>query len=444
MIKLIKATFFNTLLFQVVGVIVVVFIISYFFSFILIVPQILFYLLLVALIADFILLFNTKNGFLGRRFTPDKLSNGDENDIRIFLHNKYNFNVNLRVIDEMPFQFQLRDKHFLLSMKTQEKNNIDYKVRPVKRGEYSFGVVNVLVSSPLGLVARKYKFSQNKVVPVYPSFIQMRKYELKAISNNLTELGIKKIRRIGHNLEFEQIKEYVSGDDFRTINWKATARKRELMVNNYQDEKSQQVYSVIDKSRMMQMPFNGMSLLDYAINASLVISNIAMKKDDKAGLITFQHKIGTMLPASKRARQMQLILETLYNQKTAYKESDFSKLYSLIRNKITQRSLLLIYTNFESISGMERQLPYLKKLAKFHLVVIVFFENTEIKSLLEKPAKNLKPIYKKAIAEKLSYDKALIVKQLNTQGLHTVLTKPENLSIDTINKYLELKSRGLI
>ena len=139
----------------------------------------------------------------------------------------------------------------------------------------------------------------------------MRKYELMAISNRLVELGIKKIRKIGHNLEMESIKEYVVGDDYRTINWKATARKGELMVNNYQDEKSQQVYSLVDKSRVMQMPFEGMSLLDYAINASLVISNIAVKKEDKAGLITFQHKIGTLLPASSRNNQVQLIMQAL-------------------------------------------------------------------------------------------------------------------------------------
>ena len=166
---------------------------------------------------------------------------------------------------------------------------ISYFLRPVKRGEYSFGAVNVFASSPIGLVSRRYQFSQNKMVPVYPSYIQMRKYELLAISNRLTDTGIKKIRRVGQHTEFERIREYVPGDDYRTINWKASARKSHLMVNNYQDERSQQVYALIDKGRAMQMPFNGMSLLDYAINASLVISNIAIKKSDKAVLITFQH-----------------------------------------------------------------------------------------------------------------------------------------------------------
>jgi uncharacterized protein (DUF58 family) len=282
------------------------------------------------------------------------------------------------------------------------------------------------------------------MVPVYPSYVQMRKYELMAISNKLTETGIKKIRRIGHNLEFELIKEYVPGDDYRTINWKATARRQHLMVNHYQDERSQQVYCLIDKGRVMQMPFNGMSLLDYAINASLVISNIAIKKSDKAGLITFQDKIGTTLPASKRNKQMMQIMEVLYNQKTAYRESDFSVLYSHVRRKITQRSLLLLFTNFESIYGLHRQLAYIKSLSRQHLVVVIFFENTEVTKLIDQQATDLREVYYKAVAEKFNFEKRLIVKELNKNGVQALLTSPEKLTVNTINKYLELKARGMI
>jgi uncharacterized protein (DUF58 family) len=221
----------------------------------------------------------------------------------------------------------------------------------------------------------------------------MRQYELMAISNRLTELGIKKIRRIGHNREFEQVKEYVSGDDIRTINWKATARKSSLMVNHYQDEKSQAVYSVIDKGRVMKMPFKGMSLLDYAINASLVISNIAILKEDKAGLITFSNKVGTMLTASKVHSHMQAILETLYNQKTGFLESNFDSLYVQIKRQIKGRSLILLYSNFETFSSLERQLPYLRGIAYHHVLVVIFFENTELKELLE----NLPPVLKRYI-----------------------------------------------
>jgi len=217
----------------------------------------------------------------------------------------------------------------------------------------------------------------------------------------------------------------VNGDDFRKINWKATARKSDLMVNQYQDERSQQVYSVIDKGRLMQMPFEGMSLLDYAINSSLVISNIALKKGDKAGLVTFQHKVNSMLPAASRTMQLNLILEHLFKQKTAYKESDFSRLYIGLKRKITHRSLLLMYTNFESLSSLKRQLLYLRKINQQHLLVCILFENTEVSQLLNKAANGIEEVYVKGIAEQLFYEKKLIVKELS-------IIKKEELSVREI------------
>ena len=399
---------------------------------------------LLLVVTDIIALFRVKKGIVGNRFTPEKLSNGDDNEIRIYLESLYPFDIHLKVIDELPHQFQKRDLYFTLTLASRERKVIKYPVRPVKRGEYEFGKVNIYVSTPLGITQRRYHFSDERTVPVYPSYIQMRKYELLAISNNLIQAGIKKIRRIGHNIEFEQIREYVQGDDFRTVNWKATARRSQLMVNNYQDEKSQQVYSLIDKGRVMQMPFDGLSLLDYAINACLVISNIALKKDDRAGLITFQHKTGTVVPASKRNNQMFHIQEALYNQKTAWRESDFSRLYALVKTRIRQRSLLILYTNFESRASLHRQLPYFKQLARNHLLVTVFFENTELDELVNTPAHNLRTVYHKAIGEKFAYEKRMIVRELASHGIHSILTAPEHLTVNTINKYLELKARGLI
>jgi uncharacterized protein (DUF58 family) len=245
-------------------------------------------------------------------------------------------------------------------------------------------------------------------------------------------------------MEFEQIKEYVHGDDLRTINWKATARTGGFMINTFQDERSQQVYCLIDKGRAMRLPFEGMTLLDYAINASLVLCNIALKKEDKAGLFTFHQKISTMLPAAKQRKQMSRILETLYNQKTAFKESDFGRLFSAIKSRLNHRSLLLLFTNFETLSGMQRQLAYLRKMAQSHVLVVIFFENTELKELLDSPADSLRGIYHKTIAEKYMLEKKVIAKTLSNYGIYSILTTPENLTVDTINKYLEFKSRGTI
>lgn len=442
--KLLKTLYLSKRLFQAGGAVVFVFVLTFVFDTPVIVPKVLFMAWIALAITDLMLLYRYRAGIIGRRIAPERLSNGDDNDITIDLENNFPFAVNLRIVDEIPHQFQRRDLLFNIALKAREAKALVYTLRPVKRGEYSFGSVNVFAESPIAFFNRRFKFSGDALVPVYPSFMQMRKYELMAISNRLTEVGIKKIRRIGQNMEFELIKEYVSGDDFRTINWRATARKNSLMVNHYQDERSQQVYSLIDKGRVMEVPFNGLSLLDYAINASLVISNIAIKKSDKAGLITFQHKVSATVAASKQSRQLSMIMDVLYNQKTSYRETDFEALFMHVRRKLSQRSLLLLFTNFESLYSLQRQLPYLKRLSDHHLLVVIFFENTELNEVLTLPAENLKDVYHKAVAEKFSYDKKLIVRELARHGIQAVLTAPEQLTVNTINKYLELKARGLI
>lgn len=400
--------------------------------------------MMVFLFLDILILFTVPQGVIAHRATPEKLSNGDENEITISIKNNYTFSIYTQLIDEIPFQFQVRNFNIKNKLFAHQSTKLIYHLRPTERGEYFFGRLNIYVSSPLRLISRRFIYDENAMVPTYPSYIQLRKYDLMAFSNSLLQYGVKKIRRVGYSMEFEQIKEYVQGDDIRTLNWKATAKKNNLMVNQYQTERSQNIYMIIDKGRVMKMPFNGLTLLDYAINATLVLSNIILKKDDKAGMFTFSKKVENRVVAEKRQSQMQKILESLYNVSTNFHESDFSRLYIDVKKYISQRSLLMLYTNFETLDGLYRQLPYLKGIAKNHLLVVVFFQNTELNGLVNKKANNLQEIYDKSIAEKFIFEKKLIVNELKKYGIYSLLTKPEDLTVESINKYLEIKTRGLI
>jgi uncharacterized protein (DUF58 family) len=393
---------------------------------------------------DVVIVFAGKQKIEAKRIVPDKFSNGDTNQIKIYIKNNYAFVVYAEIIDEVPEQFQIRNFKIKATIYPKKDKFISYNLTPKERGEYHFGFLNIYASSAIKLVAKRFMFENEVMVPTYPSFKQLKKFELLNINKNAMDYGLKKVRRLGHTMEFEQIKDYVLGDDLRTINWKATAKKNQLMVNQFQDEKSQPVYSIIDKGRIMKMPFNGLSLLDYAINATLVISNIVLKKHDKAGMLSFSKKIENVVVAERRSGQMQLVLEALYNIKTDYFESDFGRLYANIKRHITHRSLLLMYTNFETLDGLNRQLPYLKAIAKSHLLVVVFFKNTEIDKLINNKADTVQQVYDKVIAEKFDFEKRLIVNELKKFGIYSILTTPENLTVDTINKYLEIKARGLL
>ena len=441
--RLFKNTYLTSRFFKIVGALVGLYILAYIFPGWFPIVKMFFFISLGLVLVDLILLYKQK-GIHASRILPKKLSNGDDNPIEITLNNNYNYNTELLLIDELPFQYQKRDFEIKTKLKSQEKKKVTYSLRPLERGEYYFGNLNIYVNSPINLVTRRFQYGKDAVVPNYPSFLQLRKFMLLAFSNKLFEYGLKKIRRIGHTMEFEQIKDYVMGDDIRNINWKATAKRNHLMVNQFQDERSQPIYSVIDKGRSMKMPFNGLSLLDYAINATLVISNIALKKQDKAGMFTFSRKVDNRVIAERRPSQMNSILETLYNVNTDYSETNFVRLYVDIKRNITQRSLLLLYTNFETLDALHRQLPYLQAIAKNHLLVVIFFKNTELHQLTKDKAESTYEIFQKTIAEKFIYEKKLIVNELHKYGIQTILTTPENLTVNTINKYLEIKARGLI
>ena len=401
-------------------------------------------IIVIAFIVDYLFLFTEKQGVLAQRILPEKLSNGDKNQIKIDVKNNFSFSIVVKIIDEIPFQFQKRD--FLLTQKIASKKNVllEYILEPKERGEYSFGNLNVFAQSPLGLVSKRFQFQKNALLPAYPSFIHLRKYELMALQNEFLLGGIKKIRKLGHTMEFEQIKEYVAGDDIRTINWKATSKRNQLMVNQFQDEKSQRIYMLIDKGRTMQMPFRGLSLLDYSINATMALSHIILKKFDRAGMMTFSKKTENKVMADNKSGQLKKISEALYNVQTNFYESDFSRLYQDVKYTIGQRSLILLFTNFETLDAVNRQMKYLRGIAKNHLLVVVFFKNSELQSLIDQNPENMQQVYDQIIAEKLEFEKKLIIQELRKYGIFTVYTLPENLNIEVINKYLEIKARGIL
>lgn len=442
--KFIKSIYLTKRFFIVVFSLALLFVASYFFHGLFGITKFLFYLFLGVAFIDILLLYRNKTGIQAERLLPEKLSNGDENEIEIRIANRFQFQVSIKIIDELPVQWQIRDFKIESVLSSGEEKKFTYQVRPTERGEYYFGNLNVFSTSILGFISRKQQFSAEAMVSNYPSFLQLKKYDFLAFTNRLKLFGLKKIRRIGHTMEFEQIKDYTPGDDVRNINWKATAKRNNLMVNQFQDEKSQPVYCIIDKGRVMKMPFEGLSLLDYAINATLVISNIVLKKHDKAGMLTFSRKVEDRVMAQRRSAQMHLILESLYNIQTDFSESDFSRLYVDLKRNIKQRSLLLLFTNFETMDALHRQMAYLQAINRSHLLVVIFFENTELKSFLNKKASTTHQVFEKTIAEKFIYEKKLIVNELHKYGIHCILTAPENLTVNTVNKYLEIKARGLL
>lgn len=430
--------------FWLAGLLICLFAISFPFGWLFPFAQAVLVFSLALVLSDILLLYLRRPALSCTRELSPVFSLGDPNPVALLLDNQSRLHLSLKLTDELPVQFQKRDFEIPVDLPAGESRRVEHALTPFSRGVYSFGNINVFVCTRLGLIERRLIFRQTQDVEVYPSIIQMKRYELRAMQQIAHETGIKKMRRIGHSYEFEQIKNYVPGDDYRSINWKASSRRGSLMVNQYEDERSQQVYCVVDKSRAMKMPFEGLSLMDYAINTTLAISNIILKKQDKAGLLSFSDVVGATIKAERNTGQLNRIMEALFREKERKGESNYELLYEAVRHLIGARSLLLLFTNFESSYALERALPTLRRLNRIHLVVVIFFENTEIRKLAQETVKTTVDIYRQTVARQFLNEKKEMVTRLRQYGIQAVLTKPQDLTLNTINKYLELKSRGLI
>ena len=401
--------------------------------------------LIVGVIVEGIILFWKREVVKFERILPAKLSNGDDNKIWFTVHNNSANDLNARLLEDFPEQLQLHDWQKRFSLQPHKTHRLNYIVHPTERGEYNWQNSQLfLETTRFKLLARRCVFPADENVSCYPSFEQFKELRISAMISRYNEANGTMIRKIGQSLEFEQIKGYVAGDDFRHINWKASAKQGQLMLNQYQEERSQDIYSVIDLGRNMQQPFNGQTLLDYSINAALALTKAILGVKDKAGLITFSAGEYTIQPPRSHTNQFRKINEHLYNIPSDFQETSMEKLYRLVRYRIRQRGLFVIFSNFDTIQSLRRNLPYLRAIAKYHLVLLVIFENGELEKFANETAVDVKEIYEKTMAKHLLFQKRLIAKEVGKFGILSLLTKPEKLNTDLINSYLNIKKRQML
>ena len=195
----------------------------------------------------------------------------------------------------------------------------------------------------------------------------------------------------------------------------------------------------IDKGRLMQQAFAGMTIMDYSINAALMLSYVAIRRDDRAGLATFAADFDTFVPASRQNGQMQRIMNSLYRQETTFEETDYAVLCSCLQQRVNRRSLMVLFTSFASLSQLRRQLPYLRQLNRRHRLLVVFFADTDLAQVIADPAESADDYARRLAAEQMEYEKQMIVSLLSQQGIYSLLSAPQSLTVDVINKYIDMK-----
>lgn len=405
----------------------------------------------IGLVYNVFRLYLYKGTLTATRKVDINMSNGMDNLVEISLANSFPYSVNIVVLDEAPDILQLRDNALTAMLEPGAQKTLSYNIHPVKRGLYTFHNTNVFVNVWPFFVSRRIVSSNEQHVRVYPAFKFLHNMEMLSFRNREMTLGAHTQSRIGQSKEFENIREYVLGDDYRMINWKASARRHLLMVNQYAQEKRQDIYAFVDKGRGMQHTFENLSLLDYSINSTLQLSFVCIQQQDNVGLLTFERNINTFFQAVGGMSQIHKFREALYAESTEFAQSDYSALFSFCQRNIKKRSLLIIYTQFDSVNSLNRQMPYIKELAKLHLVLIVFFIDSDIQQLcyqspsemstVDKPMTGTEVYATQMVAQRMSFEQHQIVRELKKHGIFSLLTSPESLTVNVINQYLALKER---
>ncbi len=378
------------------------------------------------------------------RINDSRLSIGAENPITLLVANRSRHRLHIKLRDEYPYQFNA-DAIFLEGqVAPYELYEARYHVRPVQRGDYTFGDTNIRYGSILGMLVRQARYPTEASVKVYPNVLDVRKYDLLARKGLLYELGLRPARIFGAGTEFERLREYNTDDEFRRINWKATARRGKPIAAEYETERSQYVVSVIDTGRLMRPPIGDLAKLDYVINAALLLSYVVTLKGDYTGLLTFADDVGTYVAPKRGKGQFYRLLEALYNVQFEPVEADYARALAYLDVKHKRRSLVVVFTDLVTLEAARPLIAHMARLARRHLPLCVVISDPNITRLAVQPAQDSDSVYQRAIAEMLVDERQVVLDTLNRSGVLTLDVPADKLSVALINKYLELKGRGAL
>jgi uncharacterized protein (DUF58 family) len=316
-----------------------------------------------------------------------------------------------------------------------------YHLSPRRRGDYPFGAIVVRVSSPLELLLWQHRFEFEDSARVYPNLRAIARYDLLARRGRLEEAGLRRTRRFGSGTEFERLRDYQPDDDYRRINWKATARRRQPVTVEYETERSQNLVLVLDTGRLMGTPVGYMQKLDYAVNAALMLAYVAMEMGDRTALLVFTDRTEHFIPLGRGQRQFQTLLETLYKVDTQPIEADPTRALNDLQRRQLRRSLIVVFTDVAESVEPTPLLMSLGQLARRHLPLCVMVSNPDITRLAATPPTDTRAAYEKVIAQRLLDERRSFTDRLESRGALVLDTSADNLTTGLINRYLEIKAR---
>jgi uncharacterized protein (DUF58 family) len=380
------------------------------------------------------------------RGNDNKLSLGADNPVRITVRWAGSLRgrrpVRFVVRDEPPVGFVINEMFLPGEVTPRDSTELSYTVKPLRRGDYRFGGCNLRYRGLLGLIMRQHRYPLDAPVKVYPNLLEVRKYELLARRDQLFEIGLKNARRLGEGTEFERLRDYERDDDYRRINWPATARLHRPITTDYQPERSQSVIVMLDSGRLMTAPLGPLSKLDYAINTTLMLAYVAITRGDRVGLLTFADTVTGYWEPDKGRRQFLALLEALYRVQPQQVEADYMRASAYISTRRSKRSLIVLFTDIIDARQAGEMVRGFGRLAPRHLPLAVTMADNEVLGMAGAMPADAQQMYEKVVAQRLLDDRAAALDSLGRLGALTLDVPADKLTVAVVNKYLELKARG--
>ncbi len=403
-------------------------------------------LLAACAVADFLASPQPEQAVSLARVVDDKLALGAPNAVSIEVRNRTNAPLALTIRDLPPptFEVDRAVEGRLLLPPDPRPVRFVYHVTPPAKGDFTFGDLYFQYPGRLGLVRRQAVTPARRAVKVYPNLVETAKYELLARRGRLMQLGIRAARVRGGGSEFESLREYVPGDEYKKIDWSATARRGKLISRQYEAERSQNIMLLLDTGRNMLQSVQKMAKLDYVVNTALMLAYVAAASDDKVGLMAFDADIRAYLPPAKSKAQVYGILESLYNLEARMVETDYKAAFQNLSTRWRRRSLVVLFTDLVDPDSSAQILDAVPMISNLHRVVCVTVSDPNILHAAKSVPADSAGVYRKAVATQVLQERRAAISVLKRRGVWTIDSPPEDLSADLINHYLDLKSRSLI
>ena len=421
-------------------------------------------LALLAAVVDW-LLAGDASRVTAQREVQEKLSLGAWNPVRLVIGNATGRGVRVEVRDVTPPDFEgapTSPTFQLARVPARGEASLAYRVRPRHRGDYRFGDLHLRVDGPLGLVRRQRRLAGTaRDVRVYPNLRDLRKYDLLVRRGLLLDAGARAVRAPGASTEFERLRDYLPDDEFRRINWKATARRGKPIVNEFEAERSQNLVIMLDTGRLMAARADaptdeeadaltakespvGLTKLDYALNSALLLAYVASLRGDRVALLAYTDRVRTFMPPARGRRAFVSMVQAFYNLKSEPVEPDHGLAFQFLASRSLRRSLVVLFTDLadrESSSGL---VAHLLHAARHHQVVCVTLGDPTITRPASARPTDAQSLYEKMVAQRLLDERAAVLALLGQRGVLSLDTDADRLSPRLVGAYLDLKQRGRV